>query len=178
MFLGGRIHAKTQSDLVIQIQYLLVEKINRCLFSRFPHRAVNSLPQYAEAPCPSIPAGPAGVEGDKGEARYSCWRHQPGVLCYIAGRWAWEDKQLGWGRALSLVPSFPSHVTFPALGSHLPSGPASRGPLTLAAPSALTLSSLLVAEAQVLLAWYSTRPLSRGLPPCSVHLSQSEVTEQ
>uniref|UniRef100_A0A9L0TS23 Transmembrane protein 131-like n=1 Tax=Equus caballus TaxID=9796 RepID=A0A9L0TS23_HORSE len=28
--------------------------------------AVNSLPQYAEAPCPSIPAGPAGVEGDKG----------------------------------------------------------------------------------------------------------------
>ncbi|GAB5570441.1 transmembrane protein 131-like isoform X1 [Prionailurus iriomotensis] len=31
-----------------------------------PPRNVNNVPQYAEPPCPSLPAGPAGVEEDKG----------------------------------------------------------------------------------------------------------------
>lgn len=66
-FLEGRIHVKTQSDLVIHIQCFLVQKKSADLPFLVFRRDVHNLPQYAEAPCPSLPAGPAGLEEDKGE---------------------------------------------------------------------------------------------------------------
>ncbi|KAK1343142.1 hypothetical protein QTO34_015916 [Cnephaeus nilssonii] len=45
---------------------------------------VNSLPQYAEPPCPSLPAGPAGVEEDKGlYPPGDLWPTQP--VCVTSG---------------------------------------------------------------------------------------------
>ncbi|XP_066136574.1 transmembrane protein 131-like isoform X1 [Saccopteryx bilineata] len=45
---------------------------------------VSTLPQYAEAPCPSLPAGPAGVEEDKGlYPPGDLWPTQP--VCVTSG---------------------------------------------------------------------------------------------
>lgn len=59
----GRIYVEPQSDLFAATQ--------RLLFSLLSPSDVSGLPAPADAPCPSLPAGPAAAE-DQGEARASC----------------------------------------------------------------------------------------------------------
>ena len=77
LFWWGKNYVKPQSDLFAETQWRLL-----CLLSP---RDASSLPAPADAPCPSLPAGPAATE-DQGEARGSgscsgstlpCW---PGSL--------------------------------------------------------------------------------------------------
>lgn len=62
-FGGGKNYVKPQSDLFAETQWLLLSLLSP--------RDVSSLPAPADAPCPSLPAGPAATE-DQGEARGSC----------------------------------------------------------------------------------------------------------
>ena len=110
------------------------EEMSRCSFSHFLHRNVNNVPQYAEPPCPSLPAGPAGVEEDKGEA------HMLGAdssqVLHTTGWGACRGRQIGWGRGFAQRPLVQAmSLGFRALGVYLPSGLASSRSLTWAAPS-------------------------------------------
>ena len=61
--MGGTIYVEPQSDLFADTQ--------RLLFSLLSPSDVSGLPVPVDAPCPSLPAGPAAAE-DQGEARGSC----------------------------------------------------------------------------------------------------------
>ena len=94
---------------------------------------MNNLPQYAEPPCPSLPAGPAGVEEDKGEVQTL----GPGRGSYTSqAKELTKMSRLGgagsWARALLSEPrhwaSVHSEGTCPLHQRH-------QGPLTQATPS-------------------------------------------
>lgn len=122
MFLDGRIPVKLKTWLN-RVGTSFYRRNRRSSFSGFLHRNMNDLPQYAEPPCPSLPAGPTGVEEDKGRAD-SHSRHQPGIPPH--GRTGSLWRRVGCGQGLGPL------VQAVSLGFHAPApqDPCHQGPLT------------------------------------------------
>lgn len=121
----GRIYVKPQSDLFADTQ--------RLLFSLLSLSDVSGLPAPADAPCPSLPAGPAAAE-EQGEARGSCscsGVHATLLAREFEGGRSRPGGEAGRGPHLELL-------SIPALHPGVPG-----------APSARTLTSFLEGKARV-----------------------------